>query len=58
MINHKLDREEVLQEILCRLKDGLMTDQLLIIESVDSQYINISTFRPLQGVLALNYLLN
>ena len=58
MINHKLDLEKVLQEILCSIERWVNDGSGWIVESIDSQYINISTFRPLQGVLALNYLFN
>ena len=47
MINHKLDLEKVLQEILCSIERWVNDGSGWIIESIDSQYINISTFRPL-----------
>ena len=47
--NHKLGLEKAFQEILHSIERWINEGSGWIIESVDSQYINISTFRPLWG---------
>ena len=49
MINHKFDFETSFQEILRRTDNWINEESCWIIKSVDSQFINISTFRPLSG---------
>ena len=44
---HKLDQS--FQEILYRIDTWINNESGWIIESIDSQYINISTYRPLVG---------
>ena len=46
-INHKFGLEKAFQEILHSIERWINEGSGWIIESVDSQYINISTFRPL-----------
>ena len=61
MINHKFNLEKYFPQILYKIDiDGLTKINEasgLIAESIDSQYINNSTFRPLSESSA-NYLLN
>ena len=61
MINHKFNLEKYFPEIFYKIDFNGLTKineaSGLIVESVDSQYINNSTFRPLSGSSA-NYLLN
>ena len=47
--NHKLDLEKSFQEILYRIDNLINEGSGWIIESIKSQYINISDFRPLIG---------
>ena len=49
MINHKFDLEKSFQEILYRIDNLINEGSGWIIESIKSQYINISDFRPLIG---------
>ena len=49
MINHKFDLDKSFQEILYRIDNWINKGSSWIIESINSQYINISTFRPLIG---------
>ena len=49
MINHKVDLDKSFQEILYRIDNWTNEGSGWIVESVKSQYINISTFRPLIG---------
>ena len=49
MINHKFDLEKAFQEILYSTERWLNERSGWIIEKICSQYINISTFRPLSG---------
>ena len=61
MINHKFNLEKYFPQILYKIDINGLTKineaSGLIVESVDSQYINNSTFRPLSESSA-NYLLN
>ena len=61
MINHKFNLEKYFPQILYKIDiDGLTKINEasgLIAESIDSQYINNSTFRPLSESSA-NYLPN
>ena len=47
MINHKFDLDKSFQEILCRIDNRINESSGWIVESVMSQNINISTYRPL-----------
>ena len=50
MINHKFSLEIVFQEILCRITDNWINEGSgWIVELIELQYINISTYRPLSG---------
>ena len=50
VINDKFDLEKFFQEILYRIDNWINEGSGWIIESIESQYINISTFRPLIGI--------
>ena len=54
MINHKLDIDKSFQEILYRTDNGINESSGWIIESIVSQYINISTYKPLIGSSYIN----
>ena len=54
MINHKLDLDKSFQEILYRTDNGINESTGWIIESIVSQYINISTYKPLIGSSYIN----
>ena len=49
MTNHKFDLDKSFQAILYRTDNWINEGSGWIIESMDFQYINISTFRPLSG---------
>ena len=49
MINHKFDLDKSFQEILHRIDNWINEGSGWIIESINSQYINISTYIPLIG---------
>ena len=49
MINSKFDLDKCFQEILYRIDNWINESSGWIVESIESQYINISTFRPLLG---------
>ena len=49
MINSKFDLDKCFQEILYRIDNWINESSGWILESIESQYINISTFRPLLG---------
>ena len=51
VINHKFDIDKSLQETLYRTDNWINERSGWIVESIDSQYINISTFRNYQDVL-------
>ena len=51
MINHKFDLDKSFQEISYRIDNWINKGSGWIVESIDSQYINISTFKPLSEVL-------
>ena len=48
-MNHKFDLDKPFQEILYRIFNWINEKFGWIIESMVSQYINISTFQPLIG---------
>ena len=60
VINNKFSLENAFQDILYRIDDWINEGSGWIVELIKSQYINISTYRPLSGqeVLTYNYLLN
>ena len=47
VINHKFDLDKSLQEILCRIDNRINESSGWIVESIMSQNINISLYRPL-----------
>ena len=49
IINNRFKVEESFQEILYRIDDWINKGSGWIIESTESQYINITTYRPLVG---------
>ena len=49
VINHRFKLEEYFQEILYIIDAWINEGSGWIIESIESQYINISTYRPLAG---------
>ena len=49
VINHKFDLDKSFQETLYRIDNWISEGSGWIVESIKSQYINISTFRPLIG---------
>ena len=49
MINHKFGLENLFQEMLYRIYNWINERSGWIVESIESQYINISTYRPLSG---------
>ena len=53
VINYKTGLEDSFQEILYRIGNWINKGSGWIIESIDAQYINISTYRPLLEVKLL-----
>ena len=49
MINHNFNHENAFQEILYRIDNWVNEGSGHIVELIESQYINISTYRPLSG---------
>ena len=49
MINHTFSLENAIQEILYRIDKWINEGSGWIVELIESQYINISTYRPLSG---------
>ena len=49
VINHKFSLKNAFQEILYRIDNWINEGSGWIVESIESQYINISTYRPLSG---------
>ena len=49
MINHKFSLENAFQEILYRIDNWINEGSSWIVELIESQYINVSTYRPLSG---------
>ena len=58
MINHKFRLENPFQEILYMIDVWINNGSGWNVESIESQYINISTYRPLAGSSYMTYLLN
>ena len=56
--NHKVCLENAFQEIFYRIYNWINEGSCLIFELIVSQYINVSTYRPLSGSSYINYLLN
>ena len=55
MINHKFSLGNTFQEILYILDNWTNEGSGWIVESIDSQYINISTYRPFSGSSHLKF---
>ena len=49
MINNKFSLENAFQEILYRIDDWINKGSGLIVELIESQYVHVSTYRPLSG---------
>ena len=49
MINHKLSLRNAFQEILYSIDNWINEGSGWIVELIESQYINLSTYRPLSG---------
>ena len=49
VINHKFSLENAFQQILYRIDNWINEGSGWIVELIESQYINISTYRPLSG---------
>ena len=49
VINHKFSLENTFQEIVYRIDNWINEGSGRIVESIESQYINVSTYRPLSG---------
>ena len=49
IINHRYKLDQSFQEIIYRIDSWINRGSGWIIESIESQYINISTYRPLVG---------
>ena len=49
MINQKFNLENSFQDILYRFDNWINKGSGWIVESIESQYINILTYRPLSG---------
>ena len=49
MINHKFSLKNAFQEILYRIDNWINEGSGWIVELIESQYINVSTYRPLSG---------
>ena len=54
MINHRFRLENSFQETLYMIDIGINEGSDWNIESIESQYINISTYRPLSGSSYIN----
>ena len=54
VINHKFCLENAFQEILYTIDAWINEGSGWIVESIKSQYINISTYRPLSGSYYMN----
>ena len=49
ILNHKFSLENAFQEILYRIDNWINEGSGWIVELIESQYINVSTYRPLSG---------
>ena len=54
VINHRFKLENSFEEILCMIDAWINKGSGWIAESIESQYINISTYRPLSGSSDIN----
>ena len=54
VINHKFGLDKSFREILCRVDNWINEGSSWIFELIESQYINISTYRPLLGSSYIN----
>ena len=54
VINHRFRLENSFQEILYMIDAWINEGSGWIVESIESQYINISTYRPLSGSSYMN----
>ena len=54
VINHKFSLENAFQQILYRIDNWINEGSGWIVELIESQYINISTYRPLSGSSYMN----
>ena len=58
VINHRFRLEHFFQEVLYLIDNWINEGSGWIVESIESQYINISTYRPLSESSSWTYLLN
>ena len=58
VINHRFRLEHFFQEVLYLIGNWINEGSGWIVESIESQYINISTYRPLSESSSWTYLLN
>ena len=58
VINHRFRLEHFFQEVLYLIDNWINEGSGWIFESIESQYINISTYRPLSESSSWTYLLN
>ena len=58
VINHRFKLENYFQEILYMIDVWITEGSGWIVESTESQHINISTYRPLSGSPYMDLLLN
>ena len=58
VINHRFRLENSFQEILCMIDVWINNGSGWNVESIESQYINISIYRSLSGSSYMTYLLN
>ena len=56
MINHKFSLENTIQEILYRIDNWIKEGSGWIVELIESQYINVSPYRPLSKSSCLKIL--
>ena len=54
VINHRFKLENSFQEISYMIDAWINEGSGWIVESIESQYINISTYRPLSGISNIN----
>ena len=50
LLNHRFRLENSFQEVLCMINVWIINGSDLNVESIESLYINISTYRPLLGI--------
>ena len=58
VINHRFKLENYFQKILYIIDVWINNGSGWNVESIESQYINISTYRPLSGSFISTYLLH